>query len=153
MLLIKALFLWVVKAMYFSNPFGITLIFTSNLPISCIIKWLTYSFKLWDITGTFLVNLKEQNSNKRAPTPKSRTSIFSCYMIMISYFIISCNKWFIAYPAFITWLKSSFIFFRHDEIFIKILSWYILPMFYFFKNCFNKFIDFSFSSVKKQLVW
>ena len=35
---IKTKFLLIVKAMYFSNPFGITLIFTSNLPISYIIK-------------------------------------------------------------------------------------------------------------------
>ena len=37
MLLIKNKFLLIVKGMYFSNPFGITLIFTLNLPISCII--------------------------------------------------------------------------------------------------------------------
>ena len=34
----KPKFLLIIKAMYFSNPFGITLIFTSNLPIFWIIK-------------------------------------------------------------------------------------------------------------------
>ena len=35
---IKTKILLIVKAMYFSNPFGITLTFTSNLPISLLIK-------------------------------------------------------------------------------------------------------------------
>ena len=34
----KTKFLLIVKAMYFSNPFGMTLTFTSNLLISLIIK-------------------------------------------------------------------------------------------------------------------
>ena len=41
MLSIKTEFLLIVKAMYFSNPFGITLTFTSDLPISHIIKQLS----------------------------------------------------------------------------------------------------------------
>ena len=35
---IKTKLLFTVKSMYFSNPFGMTLTFTSNLPISFIIK-------------------------------------------------------------------------------------------------------------------
>ena len=35
---IKTKFLLIVKAVYFSNPFGITLVFTSKLPIPCVIK-------------------------------------------------------------------------------------------------------------------
>ena len=34
MLSIKTKFLLIVKAMYFSNPFGIALIFTQKLPVS-----------------------------------------------------------------------------------------------------------------------
>ena len=56
MLSIKTKFLLIAEAIYFSNPFAITL--TSNLPISCIIKWLSQPFKLLNITGTFLVNLR-----------------------------------------------------------------------------------------------
>ena len=53
MLSIKTKFLLIAEAIYFSNPFAITL--TSNLPISCIIKWLSQPFKLLNITGTFLL--------------------------------------------------------------------------------------------------
>ena len=35
---VKSKLLLIVTAMYFSNPFGITFTFTSNLPISFIIK-------------------------------------------------------------------------------------------------------------------
>ena len=49
---------FVAKAMYFSNPFGIAFAFTSNLHTSCIIKWLSKAFKLWNITGTLLVSLR-----------------------------------------------------------------------------------------------
>ena len=38
---IKIRFLLIVKAMYFCNPFGMTLTFTSNLPISFNIKLLS----------------------------------------------------------------------------------------------------------------
>ena len=38
MLPIKTILLLIVKTIYFSNPFGITFTFTSNLPISCMIK-------------------------------------------------------------------------------------------------------------------
>ena len=39
-------FLLIVNAMYFSNPLGITSTLTSKLPISFIIKWLSYPLKL-----------------------------------------------------------------------------------------------------------
>ena len=81
-------------------------------------------------------------------TPGNRTSIFSCYMIMISYFIIFCSKQFITYPAFITWFKTSFIFYRHNKIFIKMIFCYFFVVSIFFENCFNKFIDCIFSSLK-----
>ena len=38
MLPIKTRFVLILKVMYFANPFGITLTFTSNLPTSFIIK-------------------------------------------------------------------------------------------------------------------
>ena len=41
MVLIKTKLLLIVKAIYFSNPFGITFTFTSKLPISLINKWLS----------------------------------------------------------------------------------------------------------------
>ena len=42
---IKVKLLLVVKVMYVSNPFGIAFTFTSDLPISSIIKWLSLPFK------------------------------------------------------------------------------------------------------------
>ena len=53
MLPIKTKFLLIVKAMYFGNPFGVTLIFALNLLISCMIKWLSQSFELWNIAEIF----------------------------------------------------------------------------------------------------
>ena len=50
--------LLIIKAMYFSNPFGIPLTPISNLHISCTIKWLSKPFKLWNITGIVLVILR-----------------------------------------------------------------------------------------------
>ena len=38
MLSLKTRFVLIAKAMYFTNPFGMTLTFTSDLPISFIIK-------------------------------------------------------------------------------------------------------------------
>ena len=46
------------KAMYFSKLFGITLIFDSNFPISCIIKCESYPYKFRKITGILSVSLK-----------------------------------------------------------------------------------------------
>ena len=46
MLSIQTKFLLIVKAMCFSNPFGVIPTFTSNLPIFCMIKWLSEPLKL-----------------------------------------------------------------------------------------------------------
>ena len=43
---IKTKFLLIVKAMYFSNPFGLTVFFTLNLLFSFIIKWLSKPLRL-----------------------------------------------------------------------------------------------------------
>ena len=83
-------------------------------------------------------------------TLMSRTSLFSCHMIIISSVIISCSKQFIIYPAFITWLNSSFILYSHYKIFIEIFSYYAFIIIRLFKNCFNKFIDFIFSSLRNN---
>ena len=58
MLSIKAKFLLITKAMYFSNPFGMNFSFTSDLPIFYMIIWLSQPLKLWNITEIFLVNLR-----------------------------------------------------------------------------------------------
>ena len=55
---IKTKFLLIVKAMYFSNSFGITLIFNSNLQISCIVKWLHGLSNYEIIQESFSVNLR-----------------------------------------------------------------------------------------------
>ena len=83
-------------------------------------------------------------------TPISRTSTFSCYMIMISCVIISCTKQFVTYSAFITSLRYSFMFYIHEQIFVKMVFYHLFAIFIFFKNCTNKFMDYIFSSVKNN---
>ena len=83
-------------------------------------------------------------------TPISRTSIFSCYMIMISCVIISCTKQFVTYSAFITSLRYSFMFYIHEKIFVKMVFYHLFAIFIFFKNYTNKFMDYIFSSVKNN---
>ena len=82
--------------------------------------------------------------------PMSRTSIFLFYMIIISCFIITCSKQFVTYAAFVTWLKSFFIFYSHDKIFIEMIFYHIFTIILLFKNCFNKYIDCIFTSVKNS---
>ena len=53
MLSIKMKFLLISKTVYFSNPFGITLISPSNLLISYIIKWPSWPVKSWKVLGLF----------------------------------------------------------------------------------------------------
>ena len=80
--------------------------------------------------------------------PMSRASIFSCYMIMISCFIISCSKQFVSYSAFIARFKTSF-YYRRQDFYLKVFH-HFFAIFIFFKNCSNKFIECIFSSVKKK---
>ena len=81
----------------------------------------------------------------------SRASILSCYMIMIFYFIISCNKQFITYPAFIARLKNllssstDMIRFLSKCFFITFLQY---P--FSLRLTSNKFIDCTCSSVKNN---
>ena len=49
----------IIKAMYFSILFGMTSIFLLNFPISCMIRWLSYPRKLWNITEILYVNLND----------------------------------------------------------------------------------------------
>ena len=141
MLSTKTKFLLIVKVIYFSDPFGITPIFYIK-PISCIIILLSYPFKLWNVTGTFLVNLRLTLQLLWAePQYLHDPDLF---------FIISCSKQFITYPAIITWLKSSFIFCRHKRFLLKCLLILLFAIFHFFQNCFNKFINYIFSSVRNN---
>ena len=57
MLSVKTKFLLIVKVMHFSNPYGITHIFTSNLPILPLSNNCHRPFKLLNVTGTFFVDL------------------------------------------------------------------------------------------------
>ena len=112
--------------MYFSNSFRITLIFTSNLPISCIIKWLLQPLRLSNITGIFLVNLR---------------------LILQSQSLVSSST---NNPAFVIWFKASFILYSHDKIFIKVLFYHLFTIPILLKNHFNKLVDCLFSSVKNN---
>ena len=78
----------------------------------------------------------------------SRTSILFCYVIMISCIIISCTKQFVTYSAFITSLRYSFMFYIHEQIFVKMVFYHFFAIFIFSKNCTNKFMDYIFSCVK-----
>ena len=91
--------------MYFSNPLGITSIFTSNVLSSWKIKWLSWPLKLWNITGRFLVNWRFLLQLH-----------FSSYMKMISNFFIVIINEFFTNPTSITW---STLFF--SSVMIKFL--------------------------------
>ena len=71
--------------------------------------------------------------------PMSETSICPCYIIMISYSIISYIKQFIAYSAFITGLKSL-SFMDIIRFLLKCCFIIFFAILTFFTNCFNKFI-------------
>ena len=118
--------------MYFSNPFGITSIFTSNLLSSLKIKWLSYPLKLWNITGTFLVNWKFMlQSQWAAPLNLPVTwqwSLTFYSLLSISFLQIK--------QLLLCW-----------NINIKVLVIFIK---FLFKNCINKFISCIFTSINKN---
>ena len=68
----------------------------------------------------------------------SSTSLFSCFMAMISHFFIF-NEFF-TYPAYVTRSKI-FLLFSHDQMFVKMLFHYFFTVFILFKNCLNKSIS------------
>ena len=70
--------------------------------------------------------------------PMSSTSLFSCFMAMISYFFIF-NEFF-TYPAYVTRSKI-FLLFSHDQMFVKMVFHYFFTVFVLFKNCLNKSIS------------
>ena len=96
MLSIKTKFWLIVTAEHVFNQLGIALSFYIKLAnfldyqmtvtIFCIMKYYRNIFSKFKTNITLCSN--EQNH------------YFPCYMIMISYFIFSCNKQFITYPAF-----------------------------------------------------
>ena len=134
-------FLFRINAMYFSNPFGVTSIFTSNLLSSQKIEWLSLPLKLWNITGTFLVNWRFC-----VTTPVSFASRFSSYVTMIFYFFIVIINEFFTNPASVSWLKLFFFFFSLDQTFGKVFFHYFFTEFILLKDCFNKFVSSIFTS-------
>ena len=80
--------------------------------------------------------------------PMSCTSIFSCYMTMISYFFI-INQ-FLTYPVCITWLKMFFFFLSHDRIFVKMFFYCFFTVTKLFKHRLNKTISCIFTPVKNN---
>ena len=73
-------------------------------------------------------------------TPMSRTSLFSCYTTIMSYFIISYIM-----------MKPLFIFCRHEKVFIKIPFYRTFAIIIIFKNCFNESINCILFLCKEQL--
>ena len=76
----------------------------------------------------------------------SCTSKFTNYVTMISnFFIVIINKFFTS-PTIVTLLKQMFLFFTHDQIFVKVLFHYFFAICILLKNCFNKFMSSIFTS-------
>ena len=111
MLSIKTKVLLIAKAVCFSKPFGITLIYVSKL---FIYQMTVIAFQIMKYYRSLFSQLKINIA-----VPMSRTSMFSCCIIMISYFDICYSNQFITYLVFITWFKTYFIFYLRNEIFIK----------------------------------
>ena len=78
----------------------------------------------------------------------SCTSIFSCYMTMISYFFI-INQFF-TYLVCVTWLKMFFVFLSHDQIFVKMFFYCFLTVTKLFKDRLNKTTSCIFIPVKNN---
>ena len=96
------------------------------------------NFKLRNITETFIVNLT---------APMSRTSIFSCYMTMLPYFISSSNRLSHVQHLLLNWnlcssssditkflLKCFFITFCHNHTLQELFQWMYKPHFFLYKE-------------------
>ena len=80
--------------------------------------------------------------------PMSCTSIFSCYMTMISYFFI-LNEFF-TYSTSVTWSKIFFFFVSHDQIFVKMFFHFFFTVIILSKNCFNESIRSISTAIKNN---
>ena len=80
--------------------------------------------------------------------PMSCTSIFSCYMTMISYFFI-LNEFF-TYSTSVTWSKIFFFFVSHDQILVKMFFHFFFTVIILSKNCFNESIRSISTAIKNN---
>ena len=80
--------------------------------------------------------------------PMSCTSIFSCYMTMISYFFI-LNEFF-TYSTSVTWSKIFFFFVSHDQILVKMFFHFFFTVIILSKNCFNEYIRSISTAIKNN---
>ena len=80
--------------------------------------------------------------------PMSCTSIFSCYMTMISYFFI-LNEFF-TYSTSVTWSKMFFFFVSHDQILVKMFFHFFFTVIILSKNCFNESIRSISTAIKNN---
>ena len=108
--------LLIVKPMYFSNLFGLTFILRLNLPRSCIIRWESYFFRLWNTTEIFTISI-------------GRVSIFFSNMTMILYFNIIINIIIITDPTFSRVLKILIVFLSHHKFFVKMFFYLLTATF------------------------
>ena len=74
-------------------------------------------------------------------TQMSCTSKFASYVTMISDFFIVIIITFFTNPANVIWLESFFLFFIHDQKFLKVFFLLFFTVLILLKNCFNKFIS------------
>ena len=80
--------------------------------------------------------------------PMSCTSVFSCYMTMISYIFIF-NEFF-TYSASVTLSKIFFFFVSHDQIFVKMFFHFFFTVIILSKNCFNESIRSIFTAINNN---
>ena len=99
-----------------------------------IFKVYKKPFKLYNNTGTFLVNWKID-----VPTPMRSTYKSSCYVAVISYFFIF-NEFSQIQQMLLDWNC-------YDHGFVEMCFHYFFTVFVLFKNCFNKFLTSIFTSV------
>ena len=114
---IKRNLLLMVELIYFSNPFRVIFILKLNLPSSCIIRLVSYFFRLWNAIRISWFNLADITISM------CRTSIFSSDTTIISYFNLVINIIIATDLTFTRLVKISLSFPFFDHTINKIVNY------------------------------
>ena len=112
---------WIVKLKYFSNSLGMTFMLRLNLPSSCIIRWETYFYRLWNTKGSLWFNLRLILQSLWAE-PLYFPLIWKLSLTLslsLPYIII--NITIITNPTVSRILKAFIVMFDHRKFLLKIL--------------------------------